>query len=172
MNFKLSVVFVLITSSLYSQTIERLQNKLLLMNSSPSKEIKNEAARISGLVNDVQPTLYLQQGTQLKYSESVAPVLIISDIRSLPLLYRYNKLFKSVELICVKVESPTEMHEALDISNIKGFENLKYIYILFTSNPCGEGVVANSCYYNTVADMLRNVENFNCKIVYEVSVNE
>jgi hypothetical protein len=171
MNIKLLAIFLLFTSTSYAQTVERLGNKLLMMNKSSNSELKKEAARINTLIFDLQPALYLQSGKQIEYTSSKSPLLVVTDVISLPLLYNGNALYKSAELIYVKVESPEELESLLDVTKISGFKKLKYIHILFSFNPCDD-VMGDSCYYNTVAKMVRGIENSAYKVLYEISVIE
>ena len=155
----------------YSQTLECLGSKLLIMSKSSNSELKKEAARINTLIFDLHPALYLQSGEQIEYTSSKSPLLVVTDVFSLPLLYNGNALYKSTELIYVKVESPEELESLLEISKIRGFEKLKYIHILFSFNPCDDSMGDNCC-YNTVAKMVRGIENSAYKVLYEISVIE
>jgi hypothetical protein len=168
-----TIIFVFSLSVVASsQTIEKLSNRLALIKKSSDLSLQQEGGRLNSLVNDLHPTLYFQNGEFVKNESQEQPLVITSDAASLHKLYIENKLFKSVELLCIKVNSPDDLNTVINLSAIKGFKKLKFVYLLFTFNPCFDSLVTDSCGYSVVSKMFNGIENCNYKVFYEISISE
>ncbi len=168
---KLSIVIFLleIVPTCFSQTIKNIDAELSAMQQTIDKSIKAEALHLNSLVNDVQPTLYFQNNKLIQTEEKGLPVKITTDMYSVNLLYQENPLYKSVELICIKIENIADLQMQLNLNQLKSMVGLKYIYFLSTFNMC---LTQSGCESSEIMKMLENSEATNYKILYRTSINE
>ena len=106
--------------------------------------------KLESLLKDVQPSIYLTKGLIKTYGQN--PVCIYSDVASLKLLNNNLPLIDDVEILTIKIESPSDFKNQLDICSVTNLKKLKYIYlqISFDYKPsllsqfiknCKEGII-------------------------------
>lgn len=95
-----------------------------------ARSANSQAARISSLVRDAQPTAYYQSGT-LKLPEEGQPVRLYTNIASLPAIQNgVSGLAPDVvEIVRLKVANASQLNGGIDLSAFSGFPNLRFIYI-------------------------------------------
>ncbi len=102
-------------------------DKDLLVN-----QLKNDAIdadRFIHLLEDLNATIYIANNriTNTKGKEPVE--LVLSDVQSFNLLKTYNAEFNKVELLRINIPNKEDLNTPLDLEQLNGFNNLKYIYI-------------------------------------------
>ncbi|MBP0902302.1 hypothetical protein ACFSKN_01630 [Mariniflexile gromovii] len=97
-----------------------------------SKNTKaNDRADFYDLTYKLQPTFYVNNRTikeNNNYSNKVTK-LTFNDLKSFDVLYRNNSAFNDIELITITLKKVEDLNNKLDLTNIQGFGNLKFIYI-------------------------------------------
>jgi len=119
--------------------VSELKSKLTELNASGDSVMIKEATTIESLIYTIQPTLYIQQGVQKTFDQT-PPVRINMDAQSVNKLSDTNPLFGQVELITIKIDSPTDLNISLNLSALPGFINLKYVYFLCSFNCSPEDI--------------------------------
>ncbi len=150
--------------------IQGLDSKLISMRQSAEASIQKEAENLSSLVNDLKPTLYYRN-YQVIQSDDGIPVRINADAESLQLLAGSNPLFSQVQLLCIKIEKPEDIQSVLDLSDMTGFLNLKYIYFLCTYQLCADQPGDSLCEKQKIAAMLQGNETAGLNILYAVNID-
>ena len=110
------------------------QNKMQLAKKSSAKTssaaLNNDSDRFFEIVNVLLPTVYVSKGAIVKVSGEGAPVKMnFSDANTTTVLNSVNKLFSSIELVSIMLKNKNDINKAIDVSLLKGFDSLKYIYI-------------------------------------------
>ncbi len=83
------------------------------------------------LVFKLHPTIYLEKNKVKKTHESqkAALKITLSDVDSFKTLNSLGDKSEKVELIYITLTNPTDLNTTLDLSNLKGLNQLKYVYI-------------------------------------------
>lgn len=110
----------------------------LLFISSP--EVKGQIVTtgddvLTSLLTEIHPSLYLVEGDANAYGDS-SPEVLFCDVNSVSMLYDYEELFEHVQLIRIQIKYGESLPE-INLSNLVGFQNLKYFYVEFTYDICG-----------------------------------
>lgn len=125
-----ALLLLMFFTDLSGQTVQSLDVAL----SADTEELQH----LESLINDLNPTVYLQ-GTTVKAFGNGFPLVAECDTKSIGLLYDGNSLFNQVELIRIKIASSLEMAIlTMDLNNLTGFPNLKYLYLIYTFDACGD----------------------------------
>ncbi|MBL7892861.1 MAG: hypothetical protein JNL63_09550 [Bacteroidia bacterium] len=167
-----AMAFLLIAVSGISQVIQKMNDELSLMQTSPDKEKREEGVRLKSLVNDLQPALYLKRGELTRAEEGSVPLKIITDAVSIDQLYTGNALYKSVRMVCVKIERPEDLKSALRLADLKGFSKLKYIHFLCSFKICAGQGDNNTCELEKISAMVNGKADSVIKILYTSTTSE
>lgn len=98
--------------------------------------------RLQSLVSDIHPTAYLTQGV-INAPKGEAPVVAICDAASVNLLYGNNPLLSQVEMVRITVNSVNDLPASIDLIQLEGLTNLKYLLVEFGYEACDEN--SNIC---------------------------
>jgi len=80
---------------------------------------------------NLKPTIYVENNVIIQVPDNNMPIKIkLEDTKSLNILKTNNPIFQTVELIVINIQNPNEFNNAFDVSLLKSFTNLKYIYIM------------------------------------------
>ncbi|MCF4101437.1 hypothetical protein L1I30_07155 [Gillisia sp. M10.2A] len=140
-------VFTIVTSNLQAQNSTAFElNEYLSVNATnkSSLNLKSKEATstpLQVLAYDLVPTVYIENG-DIKVFDEQNPVKAEVTINSFQLLSSSNKLFKSVELLVIKLDSESQISSSLDFSKLSGFDNLKFVYFLCPFN-CSKSQIEN-----------------------------
>tara|TARA_R110001583_G_scaffold49099_2_gene153784 strand:- start:2838 stop:3395 length:558 start_codon:yes stop_codon:yes gene_type:complete len=105
-------------------------SKINAKSSSYGKSSTDIKEGFFSLKKNLKPTIYIENNRIKKVSGDTAPLILkYENSYSLEILNENNSLIKEVELITIKLKSQNELNNRFDISKIRGFNNLKYIYI-------------------------------------------
>lgn len=121
---------------------------------------KNNSQRFFEIANELLPTIYVKNGSIRKVKGESNPVKLKSDDFQLnSLLKSDNKLFKSVELITIKLKQQSDLNKSINTATLTEFKSLKYIFI--------------KCYFECSNTQIRNIVlNTNPEItVYYIITN-
>lgn len=125
-----------------------------------SNEIsKNEAEEISALVYDLHPTIFIGN-SGIKILGDEAPVKAELTAGNFQRLSTSNPGYNNVKLLKLKVENEADFNASFDLSNLEGFENLKYVFVECTFE----------CSATRIENMFSNVGNV--KVLYIISTPE
>lgn len=97
------------------------------------------AKRVKSLLNDVQPSAYVEAGAVKTYGSS--PVCLFTDVRSFSSLGSLN-LPQSVEIVTVKFKNQSDLSAALDLSVLSAFPRLQYVYLVSEVNVTGPKIIS------------------------------
>lgn len=138
----ISVVLFIVLFALNSsaQTLQEYGVLVAGMNASSDPNVRAEAAHLDSLVFQVHSKMYLKNSVQ-NFSGQTAPVCLQTDDESIGMLSVTDPLFHTVELITVKINSPGDLNFVLNLANLPGFEQLKYVQFR-CSYPCDPEVLS------------------------------
>lgn len=86
-------------------------------------------SRLEHLLNDIQPSVYINLETVKTYGEK--PNSLFIDINSLSLLSDSAPFINTIEIVTIKINNSHDLNSIIDLSQFINYKKLKYIYILF-----------------------------------------
>jgi hypothetical protein len=135
---KLSVCLLLIVYATGSsaQGVQELGQAINSMKLSSVKAVQDESIHLNSLVNDLQPTLYINSGVIKTYNNTPC-VCADVDILSINKLSESNSLYSQIELIKIRINPGDASNLVLNLATLQSFTNLKYVIFLcsFDCNP-------------------------------------
>ncbi len=151
------------------QKIFELDSKLSAMRAARDEPTKVEGIYLNSLISDLLPSIYFQQGKLVgTYKDN--PIVLFTDISSLPSLSDLNPLYKKIEIISIKIKKPADLQKALRISDLTAFDNLKYIYFLCDFNICPNQIQNTECINEKISAMIQRTENSSIEILYKTNI--
>jgi|APCry1669192647_1035423.scaffolds.fasta_scaffold09637_1 hypothetical protein len=96
------------------------------LNTLKSSSQTTNYKKLESLLNDVQPSIYLMKGLVNTYG--TRPICIYSDVTSFNLLNNNLPLTDEIELLTVKIQTPSDLKNQIDLSSVYKLKKLKYIY--------------------------------------------
>jgi hypothetical protein len=172
-NFKLLfslLTLLVLTDAGRAQEVQDLGSRLFVMRGSADAAIKNEADHLNSLVYDSHPTLYGQDGQFIRTGEQF-PVRLIVDISTMQLLNTPNSLFSDVEIICIKVEKPSDLNFVLKLADLAGFAKLKYICFQYSFQPCPDQLGNSACALEKISGMVQGGNVSGLKTFYSINID-
>ncbi|HNZ43057.1 MAG TPA: hypothetical protein PLI16_02670 [Bacteroidales bacterium] len=128
-----AVLYFLTVQNLPAQNIKHFDEVLNALSTSDQDQAKADASHFKSLIYDVQPRLYIDKNG-FKNSSDSRPVCVTTDPQSYELLYETNPLFEQVELITVNILNARDLNFIFDMTRLKSFSKLKYVYFLCNYN--------------------------------------
>lgn len=130
------VYLCLIFMSLIASNLTLAQDGFYELNASSgiAESKSSEREKFHNLVSNLHPTAYINNGI-LKiggnsgYNNLPVVKLTFHDSKSFFILNQSNTQFNAVELITVKLLTETDLVNRLDLTEISGLNQLKYIYV-------------------------------------------
>jgi hypothetical protein len=132
--------------SLSAQGVQELNMALAAMKASSVKSVQDNSLRISSLVNEINPTIYINNGV-IRTSHNTPSVCADVDIQSLNRLSESNSAYEQVELLKIRINEDDVSGVILNIGNLSSFTNLKYI-LFVCSYSCSPSSI-NSLYLSS-----------------------
>ncbi|GAT62696.1 hypothetical protein PJIAN_2256 [Paludibacter jiangxiensis] len=141
---------------LQAQQLQEVTQMLNSMSSSGDNAIVAKGIHIQNLMTEPLPTIYL--GESVSVSGGSQPVRLITEAANVSKLNDSNAAFAEVEMIIVKLKSPSDLNFSIDLPTLNGFAKLKYV--LFVSE------------FTTNASDIQNlfVPNTRITVIYKVSI--
>ena len=143
----------------YSQTIMSYQSAMQTLEPSA-------AAHLQSLVTDLHPSVYLTQGEITTYGEG-APLVAICDAASISLLYGDNPVLNQVELINITANSAAELPTSIDLTQLQGLAELKYLFIVFAYDECGDS--SDDCLATKIEGIIQGT-SAQITVIYNLSI--
>ena len=109
-----------------------------------------EDARFQTLTSDLHPAVYLVKSAMKVYGDN--PVVLFVDAESVQMLTQEQEVFEEIELISFKVTSEKDESAKIDISQLNGFTNLKYILLTYEYEACCGGDFVAYSYFRVHTD--------------------
>ncbi|MTK53029.1 hypothetical protein [Paludibacter sp.] len=152
----LTLITFFIPFCLQAQQVQEATQMLNNMSSSGDNAIVAEGIYIQNLITAPLPTIYI--GENIRVSGESQPVRAIVEAGNISKLNDTNAAFSEVEMIIVKLKSPSDLNFSIDLSTLNGFTKLKYV--LFISE------------FTTTASDIQNlfVPNTGITVIYKVSI--
>lgn len=152
----------------YSQQVLQLDETIAQMLASGNPELVEQGNNLQSLVYDLHSTVYARSG-QLTNPLGGIPLVCDSDVASLWQLYEPNYLFNQVELLIVKIQQPGDLSSFLNLTNLEGFSNLKYLLFVCKFYPCQNPDPA--CEISLISQMISGSNESIEMILYQVSIS-
>lgn len=127
------VLLIFYSLNISAQGVQELNQHLTLLKTSSVLADQTSYTQITNLVSGINPTVYINNGV-IKTSSDLPPVCADVDINSLPSLSAANSLFNQVELLKIRLDSDNSPQEILNLNNLPGFTNLKYVLFICSYN--------------------------------------
>jgi hypothetical protein len=164
-----SIIKVKSQNQIAEQKIFDLDSKLAAMEASQDEQTKVEGIYLNSLISDLLPSIYFQQGKLVgAYKEN--PIVLFTDISSLPSLSDHNRLYNKIEIISIKIKKPEDLQKVLKFSDLTGFDNLKYIYFLSDFNICPDQAQNTTCANEKISAMIQRTENSSIEILFKTNL--
>ncbi|MDY0099668.1 MAG: hypothetical protein RBR81_10745 [Bacteroidales bacterium] len=158
-----ALIFVMTFACLTGQKPEKMKDALVIVDA-------EDGPNLGSLAKNVHRAIYLNDGNQViagKDTPSEDVMVAFSDAGSVNNLYENNPAFRKVKLLRIEIASSAESNISIDLSRLRSFMNLKYVYILFTYNACGNG--SDSCLESIVQGMVTGTSD-RVRVIYELSI--
>lgn len=114
---------------------------------------------IENLVFGIQPSIYLNSGNEKIYGDN--PVKLFTDISSLKVISSSTSPKDNIEIVVIKINSATDFNSKIDLAIFSNFNNLKYIYVISSTNTSEQNI----------ANMFTNYKN-QYSIFYKIEIAE
>lgn len=158
----LTLIFGLfLLSSINAQTVMSLESAKQSLEPS-------SAAHLQSLVTDLHSNVYVSQGEFKTYGEG-SPVVAICDAASVNLLYGNNPALSQVELINVAANSASELPSSIDLTQLEGLADLKYLFVVFEYDACGGS--ADGCLASILEGIIQGTSS-QITVIYSLSIPE
>lgn len=138
------------------------------MNANLSTESGREGKILKSLAGDLYPSVCLVNGKVHVYGPG-SPVVLECDPVSVDKLFNNRADFSRIELIRITLESREDEVMNLDLSRLQGFENLKYILLVFGYDACG--MKNEACLKGKAGNMVHGTRP-EVEILYVLSIPE
>lgn len=120
---------------IYEVTVNDLNNKSSKQAKNNKESDRSEFYNLSQNLHTVE--YYHNNKLSNKHGNETLVKINIEDIQSLNVLFQNKGKFKNVKLITIVLNSQSDFNTLLDLSEIKDFSELKYLYIKCNFN-CNE----------------------------------
>jgi len=164
----ISLWFVLIAGVLSSQTVNQLDFQISTMLSSSDPSVVSQGQHLQSLVTNMHPTAYLTQGEITIYGEG-APAVAICDAASVSLLYGNNPTLSQIEIIRFTVDTDSELPSSIDLTQLLGLADMKYLLVVFAYDACGAG--SEGCLVSIVEGIIQGTSS-QITVMYSLSIPE
>jgi hypothetical protein len=155
------VIGLLFMSGIKAQTIMSFQSAMQTLEPA-------EAAHLQSLVKNIHPTAYLSQGEITTYGEG-APVVAICDAASINMLYGNEPFISQIELIRVSANSMSDLPASIDLNQLEGLTDMKYLYVVFEYDACGGS--ADGCLASILEGIIQGTSS-QITVIYRLSIPE
>lgn len=125
------IIITLTSVTVFSQNTKELNQTIQLLQKSTTSFDQLKAENLKELVYDIQPTLYIIN-REVKTTGEVKPLVGELEISDISTLYLKNSIFEKVEILKIRVLSPTQAKTILNIPLLADFKSLKYIQFVFS----------------------------------------
>ena len=156
-----ALIFFFLANTINAQTIQSFENSIGEMD-------EVNSAYLQSLVRDLHTSVYLDNGIASVHGDGL-PVVANCDAGSIQMLYGNNPAFRMVELLGVTINSADELPGAIDLNRLRGFENLRYLYIVFAYDACGDK--SDDCLAGILAGIIRGADSPSI-VLYRLSIPE
>lgn len=119
----------------YELTVNNLDNKNSKQAKNNNENNRSEFYSLSQELHTVE--YYHKNKLSNKFGNETLVKINIEDIQSLNVLFQNDSKFKEVKLVTIVLNSQNDFNTLLDLSEIKDFFKLKYLYIKCMFN-CNE----------------------------------
>lgn len=118
------------------------------------------------------PTLYVADGEKQVDQETPTRLEIYAENLNMLSNYEQRKTAASIEVLIIKVESPTASESKLSVEHLSSFINLKCILVLYNYNMCNDNIDAKSCIEKKVTTMVDKSVLEKFELYYLVSIDQ
>lgn len=163
----MAIILVLLLgygSSSHAQEIMQIDEAIEQMLSSSDPAVFEQGMHLQGLVTNVQPAIYLTNGQSTAFGTG-RPKVVFSDTHSLNMLYEGHASFNQVELIRLTVTTAGELPAAINLARFQGFDELKYLYVVFSYDACGDE--SDGCLSGILGPVIQEAD---IPILYKLSI--
>ena len=91
-------------------------------------EQKENGQHLKKLIDELQPSVYFENGIVNSYSEN--PVALFTTPGSISSLSNANIAVKNIEIVTIRLSKSFETSSPIDLSVFAAYPKLKYVYIL------------------------------------------
>ena len=119
----------------------------------------SNAQNLEDLIYKIQPSVYYYSGTVNTYGEK--PKNLFVDVQGLTDLNNSAIQKNNIELITIKIETPSDLDAVIDLLAFDNYSKLKYIYVLATIETTSQHI--NS--------MIRN-NNGDYEVFYKIQIGD
>lgn len=131
-------------------------------NLSPS-----EAQQLQAFAETPQPGLLVLQNSIQAFGGST-PVVVLCEANATQSLYDNNASFNTVEFIRIDIRSASDLNNSLDISMLQSFSSLKYVYLFYQYDACGN--LSQTCLSNLTVGFTGNTQLPGVTVIYRLEI--
>jgi len=125
-------------------TVAQTQRTLLNSDGTQALGSFQSDARLSSLVNNLHPSVYLTNG-QVKVQEG-SPTTLFTDLVSIATISEHALPVSQIEVVTIKIDDLGQLNNTINMNVFSGFDRLKYVHI-------------NSSVICSSADLFRMLKN-------------
>lgn len=167
---KIVFVFLAALVSLIStaQQVKELNEVLSIMKASGDPSVRAEGLHLESLVYDLHPTLFYENG-QITGTPEGLPVRVNSDVASMGMVTTAGN-YQQVEILVIRIQSDNDLMFRINLSELSGYSNLKYIFFLSSFEICQDQVSRQDCEIEKISRMVNRNGNNRVLVTYSVSI--
>ena len=126
------ILTIFINFNSFSQSNQKMRiiEKSIFFNSLQSANPATNT--LISLFKDVNSSVYLTNSQVNTYG--VKPIAMFTDIPSLAIANRPNLLVNDIEIVTIKISTPSELLAPIDLSVVSKYKKVKYIYFRVNFN--------------------------------------
>ena len=118
------------------------------------------------------PAIYIFNNTMNMNNSNDSIVKIITDLESVSMLENYNPVFNTVEIIEIKVSSPSSIQNVINNIHWSHFQRLKMVFVSFEFQICTDVSNVELCEQSSVRNLFQNNFSQNQYLIYLISIAE
>jgi len=122
-------IFELVENGSEIQVAAQAKTSSLKKGVNSKSNISNNLSDFKELEYSLKPTVYVSDNRIKKVIGDSDPLRLKMEGNQINVLKARNPLFNSVELIVINLEKQSDLNMHFDVSNLQGFNSLKYIYV-------------------------------------------
>jgi len=111
----------------------------LRTNGATARTSSSGLDHLENLLNEVQPAVYLSSGQVKTFGDQ--PTALYTDVNSLVNASNLVSSKESIEMVTIRMERSADLR-TIDLSLLSSFPNLKYVYLLSTTETTANTLVS------------------------------
>ena len=112
--------------------------------------------RVRNLITQVQSSTYYFEGSVKTFG--AAPTNLFTDLGSLNQINNAITLKDNIEIVTIRINTPSELNSTIDFAAFSNFPNLKYIYFITKLNTTSDNIASHIVNYDSRFNLFYKID--------------